>query len=77
MRMRKLGFGQSVIFCIPYEIKRQILLSRRPDENSDIDVSEVLWWAILETWRDVWRSMPLWAVQGCRFANQQAKWRGY
>ncbi|KAJ9492030.1 hypothetical protein VN97_g1201 [Penicillium thymicola] len=77
MRMRKLGSGQSVIFCIPYEIKRQILSSRRLDLNSNIDVSDVLRWAILETWNDIRRSMPLWAVQGCRFTEQQAKWRVY
>ncbi|KAJ5471830.1 hypothetical protein N7539_008773 [Penicillium diatomitis] len=77
MRMRKLGHGQSVIFCIPGEIKRQILSLKSRDIISNIGVSDVVQWAILETWQDMRRSMPLWAVQGCRFEKQKIRWQDY
>ncbi|KAJ6041580.1 hypothetical protein N7460_006970 [Penicillium canescens] len=75
MRMRKLGNGQSVVFCIPNEVKFSILALRRKDGGSPIDVSDVLLWAIAETWSEIRRSIPLWAVQGNRFERQQELWQ--
>lgn len=63
MRMRKLGKGQSVIFCIPEEVKSSILELTDKHEKSDIDVSDVLQWAVSETWMDTRHSMPLWVTQ--------------
>ncbi|KAJ6020463.1 hypothetical protein N7540_005967 [Penicillium herquei] len=74
MRMRKLGHGQSVVFCIPTEIQNRILALRTPDVTSRIKVSEVLEWAVSETWSDVRRSISLWAVQGSRFERQRPLW---
>ena len=70
MRLRKLGKGQSVVFCVPEEIKTKILTRTVNPGNMSIDVSDVLSWAILETCIDMRRSMPLWAVQGQRFERQ-------
>lgn len=39
-----------------------------------IDVSDVLNWAISETWIDIRRSMALWATQGQRFERQKGIW---
>ncbi|KAB5525653.1 hypothetical protein GE09DRAFT_1257349 [Coniochaeta sp. 2T2.1] len=64
MRMRKLGKGQSVVFCVPEEIRMKILDVTGKPENSDIDVSDVLIWSIHETYSDLRKSMPLWAAQG-------------
>jgi hypothetical protein len=75
MRMRKLGNGQSVVFCIPNEVRFNILALRRKDESSPIDVSDVLHWAVSETWSEIRRSVPLWAVQGTRFERQQEVWQ--
>ncbi|KAE8334599.1 hypothetical protein BDV24DRAFT_170024 [Aspergillus arachidicola] len=75
MRMRKLGKGQSVVFCVPDEIKAKIQLVTRKESGARIEVSDVLRWAISETWFDLRRSMPLWAVQGERFAYQSQLWR--
>ena len=77
MRMRKLGTGQSVVFCVPEEIKSNILALSAKDKNSQITVSDVLLWAISETWIDSRRSIPLWAVQGSRFERQQELWQTY
>ncbi|KAJ6170959.1 hypothetical protein N7470_000026 [Penicillium chermesinum] len=75
--MRQLGSGQSIVFCIPYDIKARIHDSRGTHEHSEIGVPDILRWAIFETWNDIKRSMPLWAVQGRRFTNQRSKWQNY
>ncbi|RMZ68305.1 very large low complexity [Pyrenophora seminiperda CCB06] len=67
MRMRKLGKGQSIIFCIPEEIQTQVLERTAKERSTEIDVSDVLTWAITETWADMRRSIPLWATQGHRY----------
>ena len=72
MRMRKLGKGQSVIFCIPEEIQIKILEHTSKLRSTDIEVSDVLIWAIVETWADMRRSMPLWATQGRRYESHKA-----
>ncbi|KAL8296078.1 hypothetical protein RB600_001523 [Gaeumannomyces tritici] len=69
MRMRKLGKGQSVTFCAPQEIKTKIL---QRTEKGLIGVMDVLEWAIQETFIDIHRSVPLWAVQGRRYAHQKS-----
>src|SRR5947207_4443948 len=74
MRMRKLGEGQSIIFCVPEEIKIKIQKHTGKPENAVIDVSDVLCWAISETWADMRRNIPLWAVQGRRFEHQNRLW---
>ncbi|KAJ9131694.1 Phosphate system positive regulatory protein PHO81 [Coniochaeta hoffmannii] len=74
MRMRKLGKGQSVVFCIPEEIRMKILGVTGKSETVDIDVSDVLMWSINETYADLRRSMPLWAAQGTRFERQWQIW---
>lgn len=74
MRMRKLGKGQSVVFCVPEEIRSKILSIIGKPSGYDIDVSEVLRWAVSETWADMQRSIPLWAIQGERFERQNNLW---
>lgn len=77
MRMRQLGKGQSILFCIPPEIQSKILQRRGPDQDSattPIEVSEIIEWSIAETCIDLERCVGLWAVQGKRFAHQQHLW---
>jgi len=74
MRMRQLGKGQSIVFCVPEEIKSSILARSSKFEGANIDVSDLLEWAISETCIDTRRSMPLWATQGQRFEKQSAIW---
>ncbi|CAI6342345.1 unnamed protein product [Periconia digitata] len=70
MRLRKLGKGQSVVFCISEEIKGKII-ERTSKAAGEIQVSDVLMWAITETWSDLRRSMPLWATQGWRYEEHK------
>lgn len=75
MRMRKLGHGQSVLFCIPREIEQKILaLKRNSCEHHEICIADVLCWAMTETCRELRRIVPLWITQGLRFYRQQTIW---
>ncbi|KAI6407953.1 hypothetical protein MCOR23_001607 [Pyricularia oryzae] len=58
VRMRKLGKGQTVVFCIPPEIRVKILQKVHKDEDDSIS----------------WLIIPLWAVQGRRFGHQKHLW---
>jgi hypothetical protein len=71
MRMRKLGVGQSVSFIVPEEISTKIRERTNKPTDVPIEVSDVLCWSIAETWQDLKRSMPLWAVQGERFERNK------
>jgi hypothetical protein len=75
MRMRKLGQGQTVVFCIPQEIQSRITEVRPGDEEAKITVADVLLWSISETHAELRRSMPLWTVQGERFVRHEKIWK--
>jgi hypothetical protein len=74
--MRKLGVGQSVAFIVPEEISTKIRERTGKTHDSTIDVSDVICWSISETWQDLKRSMPLWAVQGERFERNKSLLHG-
>ncbi|KAJ6788015.1 hypothetical protein PWT90_01127 [Aphanocladium album] len=74
MRMRKLGQGQSVVFCVSREMQSRISMITKKPLDSDVGVDDVLMWAISETHADLTRLMPLWAIQGVRFDQQKAIW---
>lgn len=72
--MRKLGAGQSVVFCVPEEIEIKIRDMTTAAKDGPINVRNVLEWAIQGTWADTSRSMPLWATQGKTFARNKCLW---
>lgn len=76
MRMRKLGKGQSVVFCVPREIEDKISMQKGRDltARKSIAVSDVLCWAIHETCIELRRTVPLWYNQGLRFYSQKPIW---
>lgn len=77
MRMRKLGQGQSVVFCVPREIQGKIQENMRSYTALDkITVVDVLLWSMSETHSETRRSMPLWTIQGERFMQQMKIWKG-
>lgn len=75
MRMRKLGKGQTVVFCVSQEIQGKIMECTAAARSSDITVEDVILWSISETHVEIRRSMPLWAVQGERFFLQDKLWQ--
>lgn len=66
MRMRKLGKGQSVMFCGSVDIERKILECCGKPRGAEIEVVDVLRWSISETFINTKKCVPLWAVQGMR-----------
>lgn len=77
MRMRKLGYGQSVMFFAPHEVHQKILkLSGKPEEQP-IQTTDILRWTIQETCTGTRNSIPLWANQGISFQRRQSAWETY
>ncbi|KAF4884001.1 hypothetical protein CGCFRS4_v013080 [Colletotrichum fructicola] len=74
MRMRKLGKGQSVVFCVPNEIQQKISAQSHTRETTNIDVCDILEWAISETFVDLSRGIWLWANQGRRHQRHKRLW---
>lgn len=73
--MRKLGRGQSVVFCVGAEIRDKIQRLGAISPGADIGVQDILHWTISETFAETERSMPLWAAQGARFLRQEELWK--
>ncbi|KAK1990734.1 hypothetical protein LX36DRAFT_737974 [Colletotrichum falcatum] len=73
MRMRKLGKGQSVVFCVPDEIRRKIEAKTQSDD-APITVARILEWSISETFADLQRGIWLWANQGRRYQRNKVLW---
>ncbi len=71
MRLRKLGKGQSVVFMASEEICSKICERTNQKFDEPITVDNMLCWNIYETWLDLSRSMPLWAVQAHRYETRK------
>ncbi|KAG8729335.1 hypothetical protein FRC10_004049, partial [Ceratobasidium sp. 414] len=71
MRMRKLGHGQSVMFCAPTEIDTQIRKAARLPSEDQIHTSHALRWAMLGTCKDLEHHISHWAQQGVEY-NRRA-----
>ncbi|KAK2813760.1 hypothetical protein FQN50_000158 [Emmonsiellopsis sp. PD_5] len=74
LRMRKLAKGQSLLFCAPADIQRQILQRSGKQACRDIEISDVLKWCISETWAHTRKCAPLWATQGLRYLRHSIAW---
>lgn len=72
--MRKLGKGQTVLFCVNCEIEGKIRARISKPPPLPLELEDVLLWSISETFVEIRRAMPLWAVQGERFLKQEQLW---
>lgn len=72
MRMRKLGHGQSVLFCAPPEIDQKILeiAPRSSNDLRSVKVSDVLHWCMAETCINNRNNVPIWAKQGINYQSR-------
>ncbi|KAF5362612.1 hypothetical protein D9758_009561 [Tetrapyrgos nigripes] len=87
MRMRKLGYGQSVIFFAPSEIDRNIKTFRpkmriqgqlrATPASHPIHVEDILRWTIFETCRDIQHHLPHWAEQGLDYLRRRQAWEEF
>ena len=71
--MRKLGKGQSVVFCGPVEVQLKIRESAGKNSTALIEVSDVLKWCVQNTWAHTTKSIPLWATQGLRHYRRNSE----
>lgn len=71
MRMRKLGYGQSVLILAPAEIDRAIRKAAQVDVPTAVEVRHVLQWAMLETCADIAQHIPHWAEQGVDYERRR------
>lgn len=72
--MRKLGKGQSVVFCSSTEVRRKILAtSSKGKSGGSVEVGDILAWCIAETCLQTRKNIPLWATQGLRHQHRRAK----
>ncbi|TVY17756.1 hypothetical protein LARI1_G004515 [Lachnellula arida] len=71
-RLRKLGQGQSVVFCAPLEVESKILEYSGKKEAKLIEVEDVLLWTMRNSWDFTKNGMPLWATQGMRHYRRRA-----
>ena len=71
MRMRKLGYGQSVMIIAPEDIDRAIKKAADLNENGVVDVCHVLQWSMLETCADISQHIPHWAEQGVDYERRR------
>ena len=73
MRMRKLGRGHNVMFFAPSEVDQRIRgLISKENQNDPVTTSDILRWAIHETWGDIQRQAPYWAQQGMSHQSRNA-----
>jgi len=71
MRMRKLGQGQSVVFCAPPDIDRRIREAERIDPTHPVKVMDILSWVMSNTCVDIEHHIPHWVQQGVDYHNRQ------
>ncbi|QRW06904.1 kinase-like protein [Ceratobasidium sp. AG-Ba] len=77
MRMRKLGSGQSVMFCAPPEIDDQIRKAAKLTSQNRIDALDVIRWAMLETCKDLEHHISHWAQQGVEYNRRLEAQKSY
>jgi hypothetical protein len=71
MRMRKLGHGQSVVFCAPPEVDRRIREIENVRSSHRVKVNDVLSWVMFNTCNDIEDHIPHWVEQGVNFHKRQ------
>lgn len=75
--MRKLGHGQSVVFCAPPEIDRQICKLAESSPGTMSHAYNIIRWAIDETLSEIDRYIPQWAEQGVDHHQRQKAYAEY
>ncbi len=71
MRMRNLGYGQSVMFCAPPEVDRLIRKLEKIEPSAPVQVVNVLSWAMANTCADIEDHIPHFIQQGIYYHKRQ------
>lgn len=72
MRMRKLGIGQSVMFCAPSEVDRRIREAGGLSPDTGIKVLDILRWSMSESCSEIMHNVPHWAAQGMDYEKRRS-----
>ena len=73
--MRKLGHGHSVMFFAPLEVDQSIrAVAAKEDPNIPVTTTDILRWAIHETWTDTQQWAPYWVQQGISHESRYDAW---
>ena len=69
--MRKLGHGQSVVFCAPPNVDKHIREAENISSSCPIKVIDILSWAMSNTCADIEYHLPHWVEQGVDYHRRQ------
>ena len=69
--MRKLGYGQSVVFCAPPEVDRRIREAENIGALHSVNVIDVLSWVMCNTCSDIEHHIPHWVQQGVDYHKRR------
>lgn len=74
--MRKLAHGHSIMFFAPLEVDQRIrsVAGKDKDPSGVTNTTDILHWAILETWVNIQRWAPQWVQQGTDHASRYTSW---
>ncbi|KAK7550863.1 hypothetical protein IWX49DRAFT_534943 [Phyllosticta citricarpa] len=67
MRMRKLGCNQSLVFLAPPDVHQAIKAVSKKTDGAELDSTDVLKWALVQTCASIESSMPLHISQGLEY----------
>ncbi|OAA50407.1 hypothetical protein NOR_00857 [Metarhizium rileyi] len=74
MRMRMLGDGQTIMFCIPSDIESEIKASSKNATGQPPSIEDIVYWTIEQTAIEIGHLLPIWAKQGRRYVQQSTTW---
>ncbi|EEB88696.1 hypothetical protein MPER_13320, partial [Moniliophthora perniciosa FA553] len=74
MRMRKLGFGQSLLLMAPHEVDRAIREKAGKQEGDSVTNLDIFRWAINESCNEIERQIPRWLHQGLDYVARSKAW---
>lgn len=77
MRLRKLGFGQSVMCFAPADVDRSIRASANRGPTESIEMVDILHWAMGNTLDNIRHFTPHWAQQGHDYIDRATAWKTY
>ncbi|KAG8928194.1 hypothetical protein FRC02_007248, partial [Tulasnella sp. 418] len=77
MRMRRLGFGHTIIFFAPPEVDHGIRIAAGLGQENLIGTKDIVLWTMFESCLEVLNRLPQWAQQGIDHRKREIAWREF
>jgi hypothetical protein len=74
MRMRQLGYGQTLVFLASEEVVG-LMGDTIGCSPTNISSSDIIIWTIKETWKQLQNNVPTWMQQGYSFVRRDSAWK--